>query len=95
MQGEELPVYGDGKNVRDWLYVTDHCQAIDAVIHDESERGCTVVMTTHDLGQAKRFADRVLFLHGGKLVENASAIDFFDRPASAEARAFLAGELAW
>jgi len=28
LQGKELPVYGDGKNVRDWLYVVDHCQAI-------------------------------------------------------------------
>ncbi len=30
--GEALPVYGDGKNVRDWLYVTDHCRAIAAVL---------------------------------------------------------------
>lgn len=30
--GEELPVYGDGKNIRDWLYVTDHCQAIVEVL---------------------------------------------------------------
>ena len=30
--GKELPVYGDGKNVRDWLYVTDHCQAIIEVL---------------------------------------------------------------
>jgi len=29
-----LPVYGDGKNVRDWLYVEDHCKAIDLIIHD-------------------------------------------------------------
>ncbi len=28
-----LPVYGDGKNVRDWLYVADHCRAIDLIIH--------------------------------------------------------------
>ena len=28
-----LPVYGDGKNVRDWLYVEDHCKAIDLIIH--------------------------------------------------------------
>ncbi|KYC40990.1 dTDP-glucose 4,6-dehydratase [Scytonema hofmannii PCC 7110] len=31
--GKPLPVYGDGKNVRDWLYVGDHCQALDVVIH--------------------------------------------------------------
>ncbi|MFM6485043.1 MAG: dTDP-glucose 4,6-dehydratase [Dolichospermum sp.] len=33
LTGKELPVYGDGKNVRDWLYVGDHCQALDVVIH--------------------------------------------------------------
>ena len=33
LEGKQLPVYGDGSNVRDWLYVEDHCKAIDAVIH--------------------------------------------------------------
>lgn len=33
LEGKELPVYGDGKNVRDWLHVKDHCAAIDLVIH--------------------------------------------------------------
>ncbi len=33
LQGLPLPVYGDGQNVRDWLYVEDHCRAIDVVLH--------------------------------------------------------------
>ena len=33
LKGEKVPVYGDGLNVRDWLYVYDHCVAIDAVLH--------------------------------------------------------------
>ena len=33
LEGKKLPVYGDGTNVRDWLYVEDHCKAIDSVIH--------------------------------------------------------------
>lgn len=33
LAGEELPVYGDGMNIRDWLYVEDHCSAVDLVIH--------------------------------------------------------------
>lgn len=33
LMGKPLPVYGDGQNVRDWLYVLDHCRALDAVIH--------------------------------------------------------------
>ncbi|QUS60402.1 dTDP-glucose 4,6-dehydratase [Synechocystis sp. PCC 7339] len=32
LRGEKLPVYGDGQNVRDWLYVQDHCQALDLVL---------------------------------------------------------------
>ena len=34
LEGKSLPVYGDGTNVRDWLYVEDHCKAIDMVIHN-------------------------------------------------------------
>lgn len=33
LRGENVPVYGDGLNVRDWLYVYDHCEAIDIVLH--------------------------------------------------------------
>ena len=34
MNNEKLPVYGNGKNIRDWLYVEDHCEAIDLVFHN-------------------------------------------------------------
>ena len=34
LRGEKVPVYGDGLNVRDWLYVYDHCSAIDTVLHN-------------------------------------------------------------
>jgi dTDP-glucose 4,6-dehydratase len=33
LNGENIPVYGDGKNIRDWLYVLDHCKGIDLVYH--------------------------------------------------------------
>ena len=33
LKGKQLPVYGDGKNIRDWLHVKDHCSAIDLVLH--------------------------------------------------------------
>ncbi len=33
MNGENIPIYGDGKNIRDWLYVLDHCKGIDLVYH--------------------------------------------------------------
>lgn len=34
LEDKKLPVYGDGKNIRDWLHVYDHCQAIDLVLHE-------------------------------------------------------------
>ena len=33
IQGNPLPVYGEGRNVRDWIYVSDHCRAIDVILH--------------------------------------------------------------
>jgi len=32
-EGKDIPVYGTGKNVRDWLFVADHCEALDTVLH--------------------------------------------------------------
>jgi len=37
LAGESIPIYGDGKNIRDWLYVLDHCKAIDLVYHTGKE----------------------------------------------------------
>jgi len=37
LAGESIPIYGDGKNIRDWLYVLDHCKGIDLVYHEGKE----------------------------------------------------------
>lgn len=55
--------------------------------------GRTIVMATHDLGQARRLADRVVFVVAGRIEEDSSAERFFTAPASPRAAAFLAGEL--
>jgi tungstate transport system ATP-binding protein len=55
--------------------------------------GTKIVMTTHDLGQARRLADEVIFLDRGRLLEQSKAADFFKLPQSETASAFLAGEL--
>lgn len=70
-------------------------KAIEETISAIHAQGTTIVMTTHDLGQARRIADRVLFLHHGRLVEDASADIFFQQPRSPEAAAFIRGELLW
>ncbi len=66
---------------------------IEEIILGIHRAGTTIVMISHDLGQARRLADRVLFLHHGRLVEDTPAASFFERPETPEARAFLAGEL--
>ena len=68
-------------------------RAIEAVIAAMHERGVKIVMTTHDLGQARRHADEIVFLHKGRLVEHAAAARFLARPGTPEARTFVAGEL--
>ena len=50
-------------------------------------------MTTHDLPQAQRLADEVLFIHEGRLFESGPAAAFFAGPTDQFARAFLKGEL--
>ncbi len=62
---------------------------IKKIAHQEAK----VIMTTHDLGQARRLADDVLFLHQGKLLEYSPAIEFFERPKTKAAQNFVAGKL--
>jgi tungstate transport system ATP-binding protein len=66
---------------------------IEAVILEMQASGTDMVMTTHDLSQARRLAQRVLFLHHGRLLEDTPAEQFFAGPSTPEAQAFLRGEL--
>lgn len=68
-------------------------KGVEDIIAQVAKAGVTVVMTTHDLGQARRLADRIIFLAKGRLCEEAPAQPFFDAPRTLEARRFLAGEL--
>jgi len=68
---------------------------IEAVIRAFDAAGTKVVMATHNLGQARRLGDEVLFLHEGRLAEVAPIGRFFPQPASVEAAAFIKGELPW
>ena len=68
-------------------------QAVERMVAAIKDRGTKIVLTTHDLGQARRLADEVVFLHRGRLVEHAPAPRFFDQPQSVQAQAFVAGDL--
>jgi len=58
-----------------------------------TERGVKIVFITHDLGQARRLADDIVFMHRGKLVEHTSAERFFTEPKSRAARDYVAGRI--
>jgi tungstate transport system ATP-binding protein len=68
---------------------------VEALLERIHDAGSKLFITTHDLGQARRLADEVLFLHHGRLVEQAPANAFFAKPQSSEAAAFLEGKLLW
>jgi tungstate transport system ATP-binding protein len=68
---------------------------IERIIRAFDAAGTKIIMSTHNLGQARRLGDEVLFLHQGRLVERASMERFFKQPASSEAAAFIRGELPW
>jgi tungstate transport system ATP-binding protein len=68
---------------------------IERVIRAFDAAGTKIIMATHNLGQARRLGDEVLFVHLGRLVERAAVDEFFSSPASPEAAAFVKGELPW
>ena len=68
---------------------------IESVIRAFDAAGTKIVMATHNLGQARRLADEVIYLHQGRVLERAPVAQFFSKPATAEAAAFIKGELPW
>jgi tungstate transport system ATP-binding protein len=67
--------------------------AIESIISRTHDRGTKIIMVTHDLGQARRLADDVIFLNRGRLVEHSPADRFFEYPSSTQARDYLAGRI--
>lgn len=67
--------------------------AIETLVLDAAANGTRVLFVTHDIGQARRLADDVLFLCDGRVTESSPADAFFDQAASPEARDFLEGRL--
>jgi tungstate transport system ATP-binding protein len=68
---------------------------VETIIGQIRAGGTKIVMTTHNLGQAKRLGDEILFLSQGRLMECTPVQQFFIKPATAEAAAFIRGELPW
>ena len=67
--------------------------AVEHTVRDIASHGTKVILASHDLHQARRLGDEILFLCDGQLVEQATVETFFDAPRSEAAARFLAGEL--
>lgn len=68
-------------------------QSIEALVLRASEQGIRIVMVTHDIGQARRLAEDVVIMHGGRVAEHGAAAQVFDAPRTKATRYFLAGRL--
>jgi tungstate transport system ATP-binding protein len=68
-------------------------KAVEDIVRLVGAQGIKVVMSTHDLGQARRLAGDIVLLGRGRVVETGPADSFFSMPRTEEARRFIAGEL--
>jgi tungstate transport system ATP-binding protein len=68
---------------------------VEAFIRDAQARGTTIVLVTHNTHEARRLAHRTLLIIGGTVIETGPTAAFFDSPAEAQTRAFLAGDLVY
>ena len=68
-------------------------KAIEDVVRTVAARGIKIVMSTHDLAEARRLAGEIVLIHRGRVVEHGLAAPFFERPNTEEARRFIAGDL--
>jgi tungstate transport system ATP-binding protein len=65
---------------------------VERIIREIAAAGTKIVMTTHNLGQARRIAEEVVFLEGGRLLEQTPVSDFFTQPQTLAARDFIREE---
>jgi tungstate transport system ATP-binding protein len=68
---------------------------VERIVDQIHASGTKIVMTTHNLGQARRLADEVLFISAGRLADHAPVERFFAQPSTGEVAAFIKGELPW
>ena len=83
------------------LLLDEPCASIDSastlqienLLEQSRERGVKIILVTHDIGQARRLADDLVFMHAGRVLEHRAAGAFFENPSSAEAKAYLDGRI--
>jgi tungstate transport system ATP-binding protein len=66
---------------------------IEDILLSAKKSGMRLILSTHDIGQARRLADEVIFLLHGRVHEQSPSNAFFDSPETPQARAFLRGDI--
>jgi tungstate transport system ATP-binding protein len=66
---------------------------IERLLIEAQRHGVKIIIVTHDVGQTRRLAQEVIFMHHGRVIEHGTAKEFFDHPRSDAAQAFIAGGL--
>ena len=66
---------------------------IETRLEQARDQSIKIFLVTHDIAQARRLADDVMFMHGGRLIEHSVSNDFFNHPSSEQAKAYLEGRL--
>jgi ABC-type polar amino acid transport system ATPase subunit len=81
----ELMLFDEPTSALDPEMVGEVLDAMQGLAHD----GMTMIVVTHEMGFARKVADRVVFMEGGRIVEVQPPERFFDHPQSERTRAFL------
>lgn len=83
------------------LFLDEPCASLDGramreiedILLQAKSQGTKLIMSTHDLGQARRLADEVIFMLAGQIKEHKPATEFFEMPDTAQAQSFLRGDI--
>jgi len=68
-------------------------QIVESMVDEAAHNGTKVILITHDVRQAKRIADNILFIHQGRVLAHKPAVEFFQNPGSQQAQAYLDGRV--
>ena len=71
----------------------ENAKIVEECILDLARRGKTVIIATHNLFQARRLADKVAFIHNGKLIEYGETKQIFEEPKNELTRKFISGDM--
>ncbi len=88
--GARLPSYLNATDPGPWAMFLQQLDRVEPHLGELAQEGMTMMCVTHEMGFARRVADRVVFMDAGRIVEDRPKAEFFDSPQSERAQQFLA-----